>query len=96
MGQRKSENADNKKQITDVTKQNKQREESSLVEFSSAFPLYESEDHNSENAEETEQIKMRQEVCGSVSPVGPNSTRWRRHDLPKSSVKGSSLQRHNE
>ncbi|KRX94524.1 hypothetical protein T4E_4490 [Trichinella pseudospiralis] len=27
MGQRKSENADNKKQITDVTKQNKQREE---------------------------------------------------------------------
>ncbi|KRY86657.1 hypothetical protein T4D_47 [Trichinella pseudospiralis] len=39
---------------------------------------------------------MRQEVCGSVSPVGPNSTRWRRHDLPKLSVKGSSLQRHNE
>ncbi|KRZ00463.1 hypothetical protein T11_1170, partial [Trichinella zimbabwensis] len=41
---------------------------------------------------EAEQKKAR----GMRFPVGPHSARWRRYDLPKSSVKGSSLQRHNE
>ncbi|KRY98860.1 hypothetical protein T11_11624 [Trichinella zimbabwensis] len=40
MEQRKSENADDTKQITDGTKQNKRRKLSSLVEFNSAFPLF--------------------------------------------------------
>ncbi|KRY85527.1 hypothetical protein T11_13493 [Trichinella zimbabwensis] len=35
-------------------------------------------------------------VRWSIAFVGQIETRWRRYDLPKSSVKGSSLQRYNE